>query len=263
MKTAIVLTLHGVTSDGKNCIAGQEESAAKYTIRQSTLGYIVDIVNRKYSCSLCELAQADIGQHTVITFDDGLLSDYSVAFPMLLEKGIHATFFITTENIGKPGYMNKNQILEMATHGMEIASHGLTHRYLIDMPYTEAHKEIRNSKDLLEGLLGRPVSSYAPVGGHYSPWMINVAKESGYNSFATMIPGLTSCQNYKHPLVAHRNHIQSHHQPIYISSLLNGDKLTLTGNRVRYSLLNFAKRLMGMDNYDRLKRIILNGNIEQ
>lgn len=257
MKSAVVLTLHGVVPDNGSPIAWQDPSAAKYTVTRSVLIEIASLLESRQSCTLEEFVGRSYGEYSMLTFDDGLISDYVEVFPGLLDKGLTATFFVTTENIGRSGYMNQSQINEMARHGMEIASHGLKHRYLVDLPDSDARSEILHSKEILQQLMGRPVTSFAPVGGHYLPWMINFANDSGYRAFATMIPGRTfSCQP-KVPLVVRRNHVQSHHQPSYISSLIRADRCLLIKNQIRYSLLSIPKRMLGMDSYDRLKRILI------
>ncbi|RII27475.1 MAG: hypothetical protein CXR30_15305 [Geobacter sp.] len=256
MKSSIVITLHGVAPDNKS-IDGQDTGAAKYTIARSTFIEIASLIKNNQNCTIEEFVDNPSGTYSILTFDDGLISDYEEAFPVLLDKGLKATFFVTTENIGKSGYMNRSQINEMASHGMEIASHGLQHRYLVDLPESDARRELADSKENLQQLMGRSVTSFAPVGGHYLPWMIGFANDSGYRAFATMIPGRTFCCHTGSPLVIRRNHVQSHHQLSYISSLINGDKYLLTKNRIRYTLLTIPKLLLGMDAYDRIKRNLI------
>ena len=38
-----------------------------------------------------------------ISFDDGMKSDYRAAFPLLVEYGFAAAFFVNTAEVGKPG----------------------------------------------------------------------------------------------------------------------------------------------------------------
>jgi chitin deacetylase len=71
-----------------------------------------------------------------ITFDDGTLDQYLLAFPELEAKGIKATFFVITEPRDK-GYWKDHentrllfswdQAREMAVAGHEIGSHSMTH----------------------------------------------------------------------------------------------------------------------------------------
>jgi peptidoglycan/xylan/chitin deacetylase (PgdA/CDA1 family) len=211
---------------------------------------------------LIKLLDEPSGNWVVLTFDDGLISDYEIAFPALLETQQKATFFVTVENIGKPGYMNINQIRELADNGMEIGSHGLTHAYLVTMPESNARQEILRSRDLLQLCLGQNVDSFAPVGGHFTPWMFEAAKDAGYRVFASMVPGHTLINPSSRFHIIHRNHIQSHHDTSYISSIVGGKRLILLYNEIRYKILALPKRLLGLPNYDRLKHFVAGGKVE-
>lgn len=137
---------------------------------------------------------------------------------------------------------------------MEIGSHGLTHRYLVTMSRPEAEREICESKGRLEREIGVEITSFAPVGGHYHMWMREVARNAGYKTFATMIPGRT--RGSKDMLLLRRNHIQAYHDAAYVSRLINGDGWTLALNSLRYHLLHVPKIILGMQNYDRAKEFL-------
>src|SRR5262245_56542395 len=64
----------------------------------------------------------------ILTFDDGHVSNYELALPVLLECQLKATFFVTAGFIGTGVTMNWEQIRALHTAGMEIGSHTLTHR---------------------------------------------------------------------------------------------------------------------------------------
>lgn len=53
------------------------------------------------------------GGIAVFTFDDGWISQYQRAAPLLQEFGFPATAYIIPEKIGEPGYMTKEQVLEL------------------------------------------------------------------------------------------------------------------------------------------------------
>jgi peptidoglycan/xylan/chitin deacetylase (PgdA/CDA1 family) len=40
--------------------------------------------------------------HAIITFDDGYLDNYTLAFPLLRQQGLRAAFFLTTSFVGSP-----------------------------------------------------------------------------------------------------------------------------------------------------------------
>ncbi|MBN2640721.1 MAG: polysaccharide deacetylase family protein [Victivallales bacterium] len=65
-----------------------------------------------------------------ITFDDGIKSHYDIAVPVLEKHGIKATFFVTINNIGKPGRITWEQVQDMQKRGMEIGNHAMTHAHL-------------------------------------------------------------------------------------------------------------------------------------
>lgn len=257
MAIALTLTLHGLKIAASDMISGQSLNEDRYTLTTSQYKSLLEVMEIHPSCTVSESLGKAEGSWIVLTFDDGLISDYELAFPHLNEKGLKATFFISVENIGKPGYMNLAQIRELASGGMEIGSHGLYHRYLVTLSKSDAQKEIHDSKSRLEQFLGLEVRSYAPVGGHYSSWMLDSACHAGYQAFASMVPGQTSIRPNSGVHFFRRNHVQSHHDFTYISALIHGEKKVLLINQIRYNLLALPKQLLGLNNYDRLKNFLI------
>jgi biofilm PGA synthesis lipoprotein PgaB len=79
--------------------------------------------------------RTDIPDKTVaISFDDGYISIYDTAFPMLQEFGYPFTVFINTQphDDGMNGYMSWAQIREMADAGVSIANHMENHPHMVD-----------------------------------------------------------------------------------------------------------------------------------
>lgn len=165
--------------------------------------------------TFAQLLRQRAGPATVVlTFDDGLLDNYEVVFPLLLEYGLVATFFCVPGYDGqtrwvhprtqrwsddpRPGYsqafasVNAEQREEMARHGMEIASHTLTHRKLTTIPEVEWRRELCQSKEILEQQLGRPVETFCYPNGGYNSKVVRVVEEAGYLGACTTIPGYYS-----------------------------------------------------------------------
>jgi len=254
MASCVVLTFHGIVRNTTDLAPLAEHVSARYAVCCERFAETLEAVNAESWCSAAEYVQKSSGDWRILTFDDGLVTDYEVVLPMLLRCGIRAAFFVTTDCIGRAGYTSAAQLREMAAAGMEIASHGLTHRYLVTMPRREAIREIRQSKERIQQMVGVDVCSFAPVGGHFRRWMLDEAAEAGYRVFATMIPGRS--RQGTGLTVLRRNHIQSHHDAAYVSRLVRGCPGQLLLNRVRYSLLKFPKDLLGLRNYDALKDIL-------
>jgi peptidoglycan/xylan/chitin deacetylase (PgdA/CDA1 family) len=120
-----------------------------------------------------------------LTFDDGRESDHRLALPVLQRLGLHGTFFIVTDWIGRPGFLTRAEIRELAAAGMEIGSHTASHRFLSDLPAAEVRRELAASRAALEDLTGRPVPFLALPGGRGSRAAFRIAREVGYRAVCT------------------------------------------------------------------------------
>ena len=69
-----------------------------------------------------------------ITFDDGYISIYETAFPMLQSYGFPFTLFLSTGPIDRQqtNYINWEQIMEMSDAGVIIANHMVEHPYMLE-----------------------------------------------------------------------------------------------------------------------------------
>ena len=110
----------------------------------------------------------------LITIDDGFKSFYDEAWPYLRKNKIPFILFISTEPVGKYGYMTWNQIKEIEESEFGyIGHHSHTHEYLIDMSEKEFIDDIEIATRIFENKLGYvpPIFSY-PF-GEYSLFMKN------------------------------------------------------------------------------------------
>ena len=128
----------------------------------------------------------------LVTFDDGYVDNYEVAYPILKKYHIPATIFVITSLIDKdPGMLSRSQLKEMTASGLiEIGSHTINHACLNKTTsLAELKKEIGQSKKDLEAILGREVKflSY-PIGG-FSPVVRNITIGSGYKAAVSVNSG--------------------------------------------------------------------------
>ncbi|HHX61972.1 MAG TPA: polysaccharide deacetylase family protein, partial [Epulopiscium sp.] len=95
----------------------------------------------------------------IITVDDGYLSNYETAFPILKKYNIPATFFVTTRYLGVETsfpHFTWEQAKEMEESGLiDIQSHTHTHQLLNRIPDDEMRHEVTVSFGLIEQNLGR------------------------------------------------------------------------------------------------------------
>ena len=73
----------------------------------------------------------------LLTIDDAFLSFYENAWPILKKNEIPFILFVSTEPIGKRGYMTWEQIKEIEKENFAfIGNHSHTHEYLINFSFS-------------------------------------------------------------------------------------------------------------------------------
>ena len=189
---------------------------------------------------------------TIITFDDGKLSNYKLAFPKLLELNMSATFFICPENINKKDFLTWAMVNEMADHGMEIGSHSMSHPFLSLLRKEEVEYEAQKSKDIIEQNIGQEVVSFAYPYGDFSRTTDFILKSAGYKYICTSKPGFSDLDS----TFLRRNSVHSNISIGEIDSLINPSRLRFMKDVINYSLRRSLKEIIGPKNYMSLKRYI-------
>lgn len=145
-------------------------------------------------------------QPVMLTFDDGYLDNYQVAAPILEKYGFPVTFYIITDKVGTPEYMNWDQIGELEHRGMDIGSHTLSHDDLTILDTAGLQSEIAGSGEALKTHLGHPVYWFCYPSGKYDADVISSVREAGYLLATTTDPG--DQQNSDDPFVLMRYRVK-------------------------------------------------------
>jgi peptidoglycan/xylan/chitin deacetylase (PgdA/CDA1 family) len=134
----------------------------------------------------------------ILTFDDGY-DDNWLAFKELQKNKMQGVFFIVVKTIGDAKHLSSTQLRTMSRDGMEIGSHTIDHVDLTRIKPEKAEKQVFQSKELLEVLLGRPVISFCYPEGKYNKKVVDILKNSTYWFARTTQPGISeiSGKNYK------------------------------------------------------------------
>ena len=178
-----VLNYHGVGSLG----IPEDAPDRKFWVSASTLRQ--QLAQVRYSGRRVVLlsqhwghapARPEGGRSVVITFDDGRVSDYDVAFPLLVQAGARAEFFINTANIGRAGFMTWAHVEEMQRAGMSFQSHAHDHIVLLGLSRPRLEYQLRTSKQRLEDHLSRSVQFVAAPYGLLGRRVIATAEQVGY-----------------------------------------------------------------------------------
>ncbi len=109
-------------------------------------------------------------------FDDGYISTYEFAYPILKEYGFVGTAFIIPSKVGEDGYMTWSQIKELYQEGWEIGSHSYTHPYLTQVSDQKLEREVFLSKVVLERE-GFNVVSFASPYGDWNEHTLSVIRQ--------------------------------------------------------------------------------------
>ena len=110
----------------------------------------------------------------LITIDDGFKSFYREAWPYLKKNKIPFILFVSTEPVGKKGYMTWDEIKEVASFDFAfIGHHSHTHEYLIEMSNADFIKDIEIASKIFEEKLGYIPEIFSYPFGEYSEFMKN------------------------------------------------------------------------------------------
>ncbi|EDY19740.1 polysaccharide deacetylase [Chthoniobacter flavus Ellin428] len=143
----------------------------------------------------------------IVTIDDGWVSAYNNAWPILKEFKYPFTLFIYINYVGTGGKsMSWDQLAEMRDAGVDIESHTYSHSdlkkpgNLVDKKAAEGirkdvaalgldgwlRKEIIGSKQVLEKQLGIKCNVFAYPFGRWTPKAVEIVKEAGYEAAFTV-----------------------------------------------------------------------------
>ena len=128
----------------------------------------------------------------IITFDDGYASVYDEAFPVLKKMNFTAVIFIITGFIGKENswdtslssgrfyHLTESQITALVKGGMEIGSHGVSHRALNYLSTKELEFEVNESRQILHQLTHQAILSFAYPFGMQNFSVQQAVRQAGY-----------------------------------------------------------------------------------
>ncbi|MCH0538402.1 polysaccharide deacetylase family protein [Streptomyces sp. MUM 203J] len=140
------------------------------------------------------------GRPVVLTFDDGFADLPGPTAEALAARALPATAYLTTGAV-TPGrssllppapMMTLAQAPALEQHGIEVGAHTVTHPQLDTLPPRLVRRELRESKLVLEGVLGHAVDHLAYPHGYSSRAVRRVARDVGYVSAVAVRHALSS-----------------------------------------------------------------------
>ncbi len=127
------------------------------------------------------LSQNKLERKILFTVDDGLMSFYKNAWPILKEKKIPFLLFVNTREVGSFNYMNWDQIKELQnSENVEIGNHSHSHEYLVEESSEVIKKDIEKSMEIFKKNLGENSEFFSYPFGEYSDEFKKIIKELGF-----------------------------------------------------------------------------------
>lgn len=189
-----------------------------------------------------------------ITFDDGHVSNYEQALPLLQARGMEARFFITAGWTGqKPGYMGWSELRALHDAGQILGAHGWSHALLTHCTPKDLHFELTHTRTVMEDKLGAPITSISLPGGRSNRHVLLACQEAGYTEIFTSVP---KSEPVAHGLEVGRLNIRGDMKLAWIASLLEPGSPTLAGLERQDRIKSAAKSLLGDTLYAKLWRLI-------
>jgi len=214
--------------------------------------YVVSAARFEQHAELYAHARTGVGAgfYPEITFDDGHISNISLAAPILAARGITATFFITVGWTGvRPGYMDWPDLRALHKSGHAIGAHGWSHTLLTHCTPRQLDAELVRPRLTLEDKLGAPITLMSLPGGRSNRRVVAACAAAGYTHIYTSAPR-------SEPLpfgpTLGRLNIRGDMQPDSIAHLLDPDSQALAHLARAHRLKTAAQSLLGDRLYARL-----------
>ena len=204
-----------------------------------------------------EEAATDGARHPwLLTFDDGGVSAYTRIAVALEQHGWRGHFFVTTDYIGAPSFLNREQIKELHRRGHIIGSHSASHPERMSRCSEGVMlREWAGSLRVLSDIVGERVRVASVPGGYYSTRVARAAAQAGITRLFTSEPTIHA-RSVDGCLVLGRYTIQRRTTPELVAAIAAGRTLP----RLKQLLVWNAKKLtkaLGGKYYLKARKLLL------
>ena len=191
-KSAISIVYHDVVDPGHSDASGfPGKLAGHYKLDRDDFSRHLDAIHEAIGSKSVDTTESLRNQtlRLFLTFDDGGSSAYTCIADNLERYGWRGHFFVTTNYIGTPGFLTKEQIRELRRRGHVIGSHSASHpERMSACGWDQLLTEWEKSTGALADILGQPVTSAAVPGGFYSRKVARTAAAAGVKVLFTSEP---------------------------------------------------------------------------
>ena len=161
-----------------------------YSLPQQDFAQHVELLHELHKTENSKIVKLDSTDRSgiTITFDDGYRDTLTIAAQTLADKKLPFTVFVSSANItsGNSIFLNRQELIELSNiSGATIGSHGHAHTHLAKMPPRDVTSDLNHSKDWLEQIVQKPVTTLSYPHGSYNNDVVRIASEIGFEFAAT------------------------------------------------------------------------------
>ena len=235
----IVLMYHDIVTSKNKTSGFQNESAFQYKVEEQQFREVV---------KFCEPSKV------LLSFDDGGVSFLTMVAPILEQYGHTGIFFITTNYIGTPGFLNAEQIMALEARGHIIGSHSCSHPHnMAKLSDETIEKEWINSIKVLQEILGHKVEYASIPNGYSSKTVIEKAKKAGIRYLYTSTP--TDKIRHKGGVDIIGRYVIHDKMTVSDVGCIVNSKFTRQKKHLKWFFLEAIKIVLG-NKYDKVKALV-------
>ena len=161
-----------------------------YSLSQRDFAQHVELLHELHKTENSRIVKLDSTDRSgiTITFDDGYRDTLTIAAQTLADKKLPFTVFVSSANItsGDSKFLNRQELIELSKiSGATIGSHGHAHSHLAKMSPQDVTSDLKHSKDWLEQIVQKPVTTLSYPHGSYNNDVVRIASEIGFEFAAT------------------------------------------------------------------------------
>lgn len=198
-----------------------------------------------------------------VCFDDGHVSNYEHALPLLEQCAVKAVFFVTAGFTGtREGFMDWGQLRELVSLGHEVQSHGWSHAHLTECSEAELKDELVRSRQTLEDKLGIVVDALSFPGGRWDERVLDACAQAGYRRVYGSKPWLRAGRGEALELHG-RLMVRRTMRTRQMAQLIQGSGAAMLRLRAQGVLVEAAKKILGDGGYLTLWRILARKQAEK
>lgn len=209
-------------------------------------------------CSVADALAAPGSGRVAITFDDGNAGQFEHAAPALRARGMTATFYVTTDWVGAPGFMTWEQLRQLKAWGMSVQSHSRSHPFLSELDEAALRRELTESRARLDAELGQQTTEIAfPGGDAPSRRLRRLLAECGYRTALGTRWGLNADASSGGLRPLKRCTVRGVTDRDWARRVVEGDAGLTMRNWPKESVLRSVRSTLGPTRYARWRRWLL------